>query len=39
MCEGRITGEVPRAEATQERILQLATATREPTTAARGRTP
>ncbi|HST86553.1 MAG TPA: ATP-binding cassette domain-containing protein, partial [Kineosporiaceae bacterium] len=34
MCEGRITGEVLRAEATQERILQLATATREPTTAA-----
>jgi inositol transport system ATP-binding protein len=34
MCEGRITGEVLRAEATQERILQLATANREPTTAA-----
>ena len=33
MCEGRITGEVLRAEATQERIMQLATATHEPTTA------
>jgi len=25
MCEGRITGELSRAEATQERIMQLAT--------------
>jgi inositol transport system ATP-binding protein len=33
MCEGRITGEVLRAEATQERVMQLATATHEPTTA------
>ncbi|MFZ0161092.1 MAG: sugar ABC transporter ATP-binding protein [Kineosporiaceae bacterium] len=34
MCEGRITGEVERRDATQERIMQLATATHEPTTAA-----
>jgi inositol transport system ATP-binding protein len=36
MCEGRITGEVPRGEATQERIMQLATVTQQPTTAAYG---
>jgi inositol transport system ATP-binding protein len=34
MCEGRITGEVPREDATQERIMQLATGTQQPTTAA-----
>jgi ABC-type sugar transport system ATPase subunit len=34
MCEGRITGEVMRDDATQERIMQLATAHRQPTTAA-----
>ena len=30
MCEGRITGEVPREEATQERIMEFATATSNP---------
>jgi ribose transport system ATP-binding protein len=32
MCEGRITGELTRAEATQENIMQLATQ-REPAVA------
>ncbi|WP_088312433.1 sugar ABC transporter ATP-binding protein [Kineosporia sp. R_H_3] len=34
MCEGRITGEVPRSEATQERIMHFATATAHHTTPA-----
>jgi inositol transport system ATP-binding protein len=34
MCEGRITGEMSREDATQERIMRLATATKQPTTAA-----
>jgi ribose transport system ATP-binding protein len=32
MCEGRITGELPAREASQEKIMQLAT--RRETTAA-----
>jgi inositol transport system ATP-binding protein len=34
MCDGRISGELARADATQERVMQLATATQQPTTAA-----
>lgn len=34
MCEGRITGELSREDATQERVMQLATLTHQPTTAA-----
>jgi len=34
MCEGRMTGEISRAEATQERIMELATEGSESTTAA-----
>lgn len=34
MCEGRMTGELSRADATQERIMELATATSDSTTAA-----
>lgn len=34
MCEGRLTGELSRAEATQERIMELATASSNSTTAA-----
>lgn len=34
MCEGRITGEVLRADATQERIMELATSTSTSTNAA-----
>ncbi len=34
MCEGRITGQLSRHEATQERVMELATATDQPITAA-----
>ena len=34
MCEGRITGMLPRAEATQEKIMTLATARLEGTVVA-----
>lgn len=34
MCEGRMTGELSRSEATQERIMEFATASSDSTTAA-----
>jgi ribose transport system ATP-binding protein len=33
LCEGRLTGELTRTEATQERILELATARQRATAA------